>query len=198
MYKLNKTAKTIFLLSLSGVSGFIGSYSPETDSGTSSPRSDSTTASFRLTQEIIGLKERIERLEIRTMTIEQISHEPITAPEVVLAGDEAPVVTAREVAGEIASALKKGIATGITAGREIAVILAKAGLKLASELELEQTKQAALAGAGMALRGGKQLLIVAGQAGAGVATQAGKLVLKGARVITSAVAARIRTAPAQA
>ena len=196
MYKLNKTAKTIFLLSLSGVSGFIGSYSPETDSGTSSPRSDiSTTASSRLTQEIIGLKERIRQLE---MTVEQISHEPITAPEVVLAGDEAPVVTAREVAGEIASALKKGIATGVTVGREIAVILAKAGLKLASELELEQTKQAALAGAGMALRGGKQLLIVAGQAGAGVATQAGKLVLKGARVITSAVAARIRTAPAQA
>ena len=133
MYKINKIAKTIFLLSLSGVSGSAGSHD-DPFSQTPSQTTLSTDTSSGLRQQIDQLTERIQELTEVVQKLEGLVPTvvvptvvvptvvvPTAEPEVV-PGDEVLVVTARGVAGELSSAAMSAATTIVmAAARGIAI-----------------------------------------------------------------------------
>ena len=204
MYKINKIAKTIFLLSLSGVSGSAGSHD-DPFSQTPSQTTLSTDTSSGLRQQIDQLTERIQELTEVVQKLEGLVPTvvvptvvvPTAEPEVV-PGDEVLVVTARGVAGELSSAAMNAATTiVIAAARGIAITLVSTGSGL-SELDLTQTKGAAKAMAGATLKAGTQLLMQGKEAVVVIGEQILEAVRATAIKAGSAVVARIRTAPAQA
>ena len=204
MYKINKIAKTIFLLSLSGVSGSAGSHD-DPFSQTPSQTTLSTDTSSGLRQQIDQLTERIQELTEAVQKLEGLVPTvvvptvvvPTAEPEVV-PGDEVLVVTARGVAGELSSAAMSAATTiVIAAARGIAITLVSTGSGL-SELDLTQTKGAAKAMAGATLKAGTQLLMQGKEAVVVIGEQILEAVRATAIKAGSAVVARIRTAPAQA
>lgn len=199
MYKINKIAKTIFLLSLSGVSGSAGSHD-DPFSQTPSQTTLSTDTSSDLRQQIDQLTGRIRELTEVVQKLEGLVPTvvvPTAEPEVV-PGDEVLVVTARGVAGELSSAAMNAATTiVIAAARGIAITLVSTGSGL-SELDLTQTKGAAKAMAGATLKAGTQLLMQGKEAVVVIGEQILEAVRATAIKAGSAVVARIRTAPAQA
>ena len=199
MYKINKIAKTIFLLSLSGVSGSAGSHD-DPFSQTPSQTTLSTDTSSGLRQQIDQLTERIQELTEVVQKLEGLVPTvvvPTAEPEVV-PGDEVLVVTARGVAGELSSAAMSAATTIVmAAARGIAITLVSTGSGL-SELDLTQTKGAAKAMAGATLKAGTQLLMQGKEAVVVIGEQILEAVRATAIKAGSAVVARIRTAPAQA
>ena len=199
MYKINKIAKTIFLLSLSGVSGSAGSHD-DPFSQTPSQTTLSTDTSSDLRQQIDQLTGRIRELTEVVQKLEGLVPTvvvPTAEPEVV-PGDEVLVVTARGVAGELSSAAMSAATTIVmAAARGIAITLVSTGSGL-SELDLTQTKGAAKAMAGATLKAGTQLLMQGKEAVVVIGEQILEAVRATAIKAGSAVVARIRTAPAQA
>ena len=199
MYKINKIAKTIFLLSLSGVSGSAGSHD-DPFSQTPSQTTLSTDTSSDLRQQIDQLTGRIRELTEVVQKLEGLVPTvvlPTAEPEVV-PGDEVLVVTARGVAGELSSAAMSAATTIVmAAARGIAITLVSTGSGL-SELDLTQTKGAARGVAGAALEAGTKLLTKGKEAVVVIGEQILEAVRATAIKAGSAVVARIRTAPAQA
>ena len=199
MYKINKIAKTIFLLSLSGVSGSAGSHD-DPFSQTPSQTTLSTDTSSDLRQQIDQLTGRIRELTEVVQKLEGLVPTvvvPTAEPEVV-PGDEVLVVTARGIAGELSSAAMSAATTIVmAAARGIAITLVSTGSGL-SELDLTQTKGAAKAMAGATLKAGTQLLMQGKEAVVVIGEQILEAVRATAIKAGSAVVARIRTAPAQA